>query len=469
MRKSAILFFISICFFNISIKGAHITGGKMKMIHWSNAFRIQLELERDCMGGGAQFESSINVGLFNKMNNIQIDQYYLDLDSVRSYPYQNNCNVSNRCYERAYYSYTFYFPAGNYLFDTTGYYLYWERCCLSNDIDNIFRAGETPIGIQLDIPRFSINQYQNSIYPNSSPSTNTTFNPLICLNSDFEYQFDYTDVDGDSLVYELTEPNAGGYTDKNNPNEFTGPKPYNDITWLSPYNKNSPLPSSTPFTLNAQTGLLSFKPTQLGKFIFAFAIHEYRAGVKIGTVYYESLIYVYDCTSAILMHPKDQFAKVDSTVIFRTKHSIANITYQWQQKNLSNPVFTNILNANADTLVLLHVADSMNNFQYRCYMQKSTCADITFAAKLHVLNTGIEQSSLKRITLHPNPSNTIVTVSGIDEPIKVSLYSLEGKLLKEIYHSTTMYVSDILPGMYIVRVTDKNHNSNYFGKLRIGE
>jgi hypothetical protein len=84
--------------------------------------------------------------------------------------------------------------------------------------------------------------------------------------------------------------------------------------------------------------------------------------------------------------------------------------------------------------------------------------------------TGIEKIiNNKQITLHPNPSNTIVTVSGVDEPIKVSLYSLEGKLLKEIYHSSTMDVSDILPGMYIVRVTDKNHNAYYFGKLRIGE
>ena len=84
--------------------------------------------------------------------------------------------------------------------------------------------------------------------------------------------------------------------------------------------------------------------------------------------------------------------------------------------------------------------------------------------------TGIEQIiNYNQITLHPNPSNTIVTISGVDEPIKISLYSLEGKLLKEIYHSSTMDVSDILPGMYIVRVTDKNHNAYYFGKLRIGE
>jgi hypothetical protein len=102
-------------------------------------------------------------------------------------------------------------------------------------------------------------------------------------------------------------------------------------------------------------------------------------------------------------------------------------------------------------------------------MHKSTCDDISHVAFIHILKSGINNTVIKQITLHPNPSNTIVTISGVDEPIKVSLYSLEGKLLKEIYHSSTMDVSDILPGMYIVRVTDKNHNANYFGKLRIGE
>ena len=103
----------------------------------------------------------------------------------------------------------------------------------------------------------------------------------------------FDDIDGDSIVYELITPIAGGYTSEFNPGQNTGPKPYDDIEWAIGFDLINPIESSSGFAFNTNTGLMTFTPTQLGKFLFSIAVHEYRNNKKIGTVYYESMLFVY--------------------------------------------------------------------------------------------------------------------------------------------------------------------------------
>jgi hypothetical protein len=466
MRKSAILLFFMVFLVLSEAHSAHIIGGKFRLNYFAaDSIQIQLELERDCSGGGASFESIAFVGIYCKSNNLQIDIIELSRDKIVSSPYTYDCNGIARCVEVGYFS-AYLNPNGAQFDDTLGYYLQWERCCLTTDLSNILTPESTPFSALIDIPKFKTN---GIALVNSSPYKEEIFNPLICLNQDFEYDLGFHDIDGDSLVYEIIRPIAGGYTSSFNPGQNTGPKPYDSVEWALGYSVTDFIPSITPFSLNSSTGLMKFKPSQLGKYLFAMAVHEFRNGIELGTVYYESILYVYDCTSAILLQPKDQYVIDYSPVKFKVKHSDPSVTYQWQERGANLFLFIDIPNETKDSLVFTNTADSLNNRSYRCVMHKSTCDDISHVAFIHILKSGINNTVIKQITLHPNPSNTIVTISGVDEPIKVSLYSLEGKLLKEIYHSSTMDVSDILPGMYIVRVTDKNHNANYFGKLRIGE
>lgn len=466
MRKSAILLFFMVFLVLSEAQSAHIIGGKFRLNYFAaDSIQIQLELERDCGGGGASFETIAFVGIYSKSTNLQVDIIELSRDKIVSSPYSYDCNGIERCVQVGYFSVLINTNQAQFS-ETGGYYLQWERCCLTDLLININNPGGTPFSALIEIPKFKTN---GIALVNSSPYKEEIFNPLICLNQDFEYDLGFHDIDGDSLVYEIIRPIAGGYTSAFDPAQNTGPKPYDSVEWTPDFSTSNFIPSITPFSLNSSTGLMKFKPSQLGKYLFAMAVHEYRNGIKLGTVYYESILYVYDCTSAIVVQPKDQYSVNFAPVTFKVKHSDTNAHYQWQIRQSLSTTFTNIQSANADSFIVQNIVDSMNNYQYRCVIHKNACDDITFAARLRLVNTGIEQSSLKRITLHPNPSNTIVTVSGVDEPIKVSLYSLEGKLLKEIYYSSTMDVSDILPGMYIVRVTDKNHNANYFGKLRIGE
>jgi hypothetical protein len=470
MRKSIFLLIIIFFLVHSNVISSHLAGGKFKLTFLGgNEFKLQLLLERDCSSGGAAFENILNVGLYSKSDNILVSIFGLKKDSVIKSPHNYDCNLIGRCYEQGYFSTNIFFQSNTLSHDSLGYYFYWERCCLADDIINIINPGSNPMGFLIDVPKIFTDENFTSYYINSSPFKDEIFNPLICLNQPFEYNFAYTDIDNDSLVYELVTPNAGAYTSLFNPGQNTGPKPYDDVIWSPDFTLINPIENSSGFAFNTNTGVMTFTPTQLGKFLFSIAVHEYRNGKKIGTVYYESILYVYDCTSAIILQPKEQISLDHSPVTFHVKHSDSTVTYQWQVKTPQDSTFSNIVNSTSDSLVIFQVVDSMNNYQYRCVMHKSTCDDISFAARLRIKGLGIENKISTKIPLFPNPSINQVSVKGIDHPQKISVYSLEGKLLKEIFNSSTFDVSDIMPGMYLVRVTDENNNSNYYAKLSVGK
>ncbi len=470
MKRIKVIIPILISLFSLNVNAAHLIGGKFRATYINDyQIKIQLEIERDCISGGAPFENSIFVGLYKKSNDEQVATLVMPRDTIISSSYNYDCNGLKRCVQVGYFSTIFNINIINNI-EANGYYLHWERCCLNNLFINLFDPGATPYSAVLELTKFRDSAADSTVIRNSTPYRNEIFNPLICLNKDFETDLSFIDDDGDSLVYEISEPIAGGYTSLFNPAQRTGPKPYDLATWSLGFDIFNILPNKSNFSFNTSTGILKFKPIALGLYILPISIHEYRNGIKIGTVNYETNLFIYKCDSAIIIHPKNQNAKVDSSVIFRTKHMLPFVSYQWQLKKPTDTLFYNILNANSDSLVINNIKDSMNNNEYRCLIQKTNCTDITNPAVLYVNTTDINNiKTSKKITLSPNPSNTIVTISGVNEPNKVSLYSLDGKLLKEINHSNTIDLSDILPGMYIVQVTDKNHNANYFGKLRVGE
>ena len=71
---------------------------------------------------------------------------------------------------------------------------------------------------------------------------------------------------GDSLDYQLTTAR-----------QSSGPCPYlNGNTPLSPFPNSS-------ITLDNQTGLFTFTPTQVGNYVIAVETREYRNGVLIGS------------------------------------------------------------------------------------------------------------------------------------------------------------------------------------------
>jgi hypothetical protein len=177
--------------------------------------------------------------------------------------------------------------------DPAGYYLAWERCCRNNGINNIQNPGDVGQTFLIEFPAI---QQNGVFFENDSPVFNPVGNSLFCINQNSIIDFSATDIDGDSLVYDLVDPLKSAIANNIDPTaDVAGPAPYPGIDWLAGYNTQIQIKGNPNLTLNRQTGILSLKPNVLGLFVFAVRCSEYRNGKKIGEVRREFQQVVIDC------------------------------------------------------------------------------------------------------------------------------------------------------------------------------
>jgi len=69
----------------------------------------------------------------------------------------------------------------------------------------------------------------------------------------------------------------------------------------------------------------------------------------------------------------------------------------------------------------------------------------------------IEDELQSDVSIYPNPTSDIFQVRGMDVA-SVKIYSLTGRLMKEVYNSAVIHVSDMEPGNYAVIVSDRADN-----------
>ncbi len=70
--------------------------------------------------------------------------------------------------------------------------------------------------------------------------------------------------------------------------------------------------------------------------------------------------------------------------------------------------------------------------------------------------TSIEKNKASGLVIYPNPASDLLQISGVDVA-SVKIYGLTGQLLREVYDSPTVNVSDINTGVYVVSVSDKGN------------
>lgn len=64
-----------------------------------------------------------------------------------------------------------------------------------------------------------------------------------------------------------------------------------------------------------------------------------------------------------------------------------------------------------------------------------------------------EEVSVSEFKIYPNPANTFISI-GQKPADLIQVYSISGKLLKQSTKSNTLQVSDLAPGVYLIRVKD---------------
>jgi hypothetical protein len=140
--KKLITLLALLLFIATSTKATHIVGGEIN-VKWvsGNNFQVTMHFYRDCSSGSADFDASIQIGIYDKVTNANQQCVTIALGTRQTLTLGDTCYKPNVCVELGTYQATVTIPN-----NPNGYYLTWSRCCRNSIITNIQNpgaAGET--------------------------------------------------------------------------------------------------------------------------------------------------------------------------------------------------------------------------------------------------------------------------------------------------------------------------------------
>lgn len=263
------------------LHAAHLVGGELSYeCLGNNNYQIKLIIYRDCQSNGAPFDDPAIVTVYDGLNNV-VDNLLIPLSTSRLLPVTAPSSCTSLpnfvCTSEGVYLTTINLPT-----NSTGYTLSHQRCCRNGSIDNVPNPNVWGNTYTIDIPP--------NVACNSSPSFIKSPPVALCLNIFSTIDMSVNEGDGDSLSYFLCEPLHGGgnqatSTGPNSPRPDTAtPPPYQTVPFRNGFNAGAPLPGAPTFTLNQQTGILTGTPTQVGQYVFAICVQEWRNGQLLSTL-----------------------------------------------------------------------------------------------------------------------------------------------------------------------------------------
>ncbi len=292
MKKSALLLILCLSILaQTQLKANHIIGGEMAYECIApGEYLFKLTLFRDTFGTGPPLGLE-NITIYKQGTNtpflnIPIEINPSDITSVES-DSSNLCieNIPNLGIEQGVYEFLLELPN-----DPDGYFVVFQRCCRNQGILNINSPDNYGATYYASIPpSLDLDEcVNNSAVFNNDPPI------LICMNNDIIFDQAATDLDGDSLVYEICPPLLGASSIWTQPIPAT-PPPYDEVPWIGVYSSEYQIPSDPAMTIDSQTGELSLNPTQQGLYVTAICVHEYRDGEIINTVSRDFQFNIIDC------------------------------------------------------------------------------------------------------------------------------------------------------------------------------
>jgi gliding motility-associated-like protein len=271
------------------LRASHIVGGDIYYDHvGGNNYQFTINLYRDCLSTGAQFDDPLPLGVFTASGNL-IQVVNIPFPGSQQIPvvFNNPCVIppTNICTELATYQVTINLPpiAG-------GYYVTYQRCCRGPNITNLFNPDDTGITLSCHVPGSDTGNQVNS-----SPRF-TNYPPLLlCNNEDLIFDHSATDPDGDQLVYALVTPSDGGSSFQPAPNPPQAP-PYAPVNWAGAgFSAAQPLGPGSNINIDPNTGLLTASPNLTGLFVVGIEVQEWRNGVLINRTVRDFLFRVFNC------------------------------------------------------------------------------------------------------------------------------------------------------------------------------
>ncbi|MFQ3576988.1 MAG: PKD domain-containing protein, partial [Cytophagales bacterium] len=269
---------------------SHLIGGELyyKKIS-ADIYQVEFKAYRDCINGLIGFDDPLAISVFD-MNDVYQGFIRIPFNFAETLPLRPVTPCAgvpdNVCVEETKYVTNVYLPP-----KVGGYKLVYQRCCRNQTIQNIQEPELT--GTTYFVKIFGS---ESPFFENSSPQFKN-FPPIfLCANDKLEFDHSATDLDGDSLVYELVTPWVGGDTSRFNARPLpAGVPPFNEVVWKNPYSLQNSMGGVDPIKIDRRTGLLTGTPPNIGQYVLGVAVSEYRAGRLIQRHIRDFQFNVVDC------------------------------------------------------------------------------------------------------------------------------------------------------------------------------
>lgn len=255
----------------------HIVGGEITYrCFGGNQYEIKLTVFRDCDTGVPFFDNPAAIGIFDSDNNLisNILVPFSGVNDTLDPTLDNPCFAAppNVCIHRTEYTTEVVLP-----FRLGGYRLAYQRCCRNQDIVNIVNPLNTGATYDVFISEQALLGCNNSAVFNEWPPV------YICKDEPILFDHSATDIDGDIIIYELCAPLDGATPTSPQPQPPNAP-PYSSVIWMPSYGLTDVLGNpADPLAIDANTGLLTGTPDDIGVYVVGICAKEYRNGFLIST------------------------------------------------------------------------------------------------------------------------------------------------------------------------------------------
>ncbi len=306
--KRFLLAIITFLVLSVSANAAHIKGGFFTYRYLGPGagtnlrYNITLTVYMICSASPPQISNPNNFSFFNAGSNQFIqdvsvsitNQYFLNK------VYEEPCITGDQT--GCYYLVVVYDLASIELPSAPeGYIVAYQRCCRIDGIQNLVApSGAVGNTFTISIPGTAVGQNAET---NSSPVFLVNDTAVVCSGSYFQYSFQASDPNGDSLSYFFCDAYTGASQALPNPPSAT-PPPYSFVPYLFPFSGSQPMGSGV--FINSATGLISgIAPGITGEFVLCVCVNEYRNGQLIGRSRKELHVVVGNCNPLkALLNPR---------------------------------------------------------------------------------------------------------------------------------------------------------------------
>lgn len=434
--KNKLSFFVIIIFFFLGLFSAmessatHIVGGELTYQHVrDDIYIIRVTLRRDCLLGSpeAEFDNPASVTIFSAdgaratwiqglqpygntssnagpngeyFTNGQLFLPFQESDTLNQF-IRSDCGFEGTqvCVHETTYLGLLRLP-----FRSTGYILAYQRCCRNETIGNIEDPLETGSTYWTHITGDALTNQ------NSSPRFIQWPDVYICTDKPLMFDHSATDVDGDSLVYRLVLPYAGGgrAPSLNKPQPIEN-FPFPQVEWRPPFNLDN-LMGGVPLQVHSQTGALTATPNLVGQYLIGVVVEEYREGKLLGIIRRDFQYNVRICSQPPLAQFSTSETNCDGLTVEFYNESLAANDFTW---NFDFPNTDTSFNSKEENPIFTFPQSGVYNVRLTSVRGSDLCLD-TITKEVFVFeNTIVSDFSYQLIDCSPSVDSLSIVLTDL--------------------------------------------------------